>query len=76
MTSRATGTGIMVKWALTSKDTKLSSGATFCSFRDSASPQLSLTNENFLLQYRLKLKLWIYIAPFKMGYALPKALYM
>ena len=33
MTSRTTGTGILVKRALTSKDAKVSSGATFWSFR-------------------------------------------
>ena len=51
MMSRAAGTGILVKRTLTSKDCKVSSGATFCSFRDSVNPLLSLTNENFLPQY-------------------------
>ena len=34
MTSRVTGIGILVTRALTSKDTKVSSVATFCSFGD------------------------------------------
>ena len=51
MTSSATGTGILVKKALTSKDTKVSSGATFCSLRDLANPLISLTNEKLLPQY-------------------------
>ena len=51
MISGAIGTGIFVKRALTSKDTKVISGATFCSPRDSANPLLSLTNEKLLPQY-------------------------
>ena len=50
MTSRDTGAGILVKRELTSNDTKVSSGTTFCSFRDSANPLLSLTNEELLPQ--------------------------
>ena len=51
MTSRATGTGILVKRALTSKYTKVSSVATFCFLGDSANSLLSLTNEILLQQY-------------------------
>ena len=51
ITSRATDTGLLVKRALTSKSTKVLSGATFCSLRDSSDPLLSLTNEKLLLQY-------------------------
>ena len=51
MTSRATGAEILVKRALTSKDTRVSSGATFSSFRDLANPLLSLTNKKLLPQY-------------------------
>ena len=51
MTSRASGTGMLVKKALASKDTKTSSRATFYSLRDLANPLLSLTNEKLLPQY-------------------------
>ena len=50
MTSMGTGTGILVKMALTPKDTKVLSGATFFSLRESANPLLSLTNEKLLPQ--------------------------
>ena len=55
MTSRATGTGLLVKRVLPSKDTEDLSGATFCSLRYSANAWMSLTNEKLLLQYSLKI---------------------
>ena len=51
MTSRATGTEILGKRALTLKDTRIVSGLSFCAFRDSANPLLSLTNEKLFTQY-------------------------
>ena len=52
MNSRATGTGMLENKVLTSKDTEVSSEHTFCSFRDSATPLPSLTNEKFLPQFK------------------------
>ena len=37
------------------KDTNVSSGATFCSLRDSANPFFILTNEKLLLQYHQRI---------------------
>ena len=51
ITSRAAGTGMLMIRALTSKDARVSSDATFISIRDSAKASLSLTNEKLLLQY-------------------------
>ena len=51
MTSRATGTGLLVKMTLTSKDIKGSSGVTLCSFRDLTNPLLSMINEVSLSEY-------------------------
>ena len=50
MALRATRAGILVKRVLSSKDTKVLSGTTFCSFRDSANPLLFLTNGKLLPQ--------------------------
>ena len=47
MTLRATGTGIMVNRAVTSKDTKVLSRDTFCSCRGLANPLLSLSKRNW-----------------------------
>ena len=48
ITSSATGTGMLVNRELAAKDTRGSSGATFCSLGDSAKALLSLTNEKLL----------------------------
>ena len=48
MTAQAIGIRMLVKMALTSKDTKVSSGTTFHSFRHLANPSLSLTNMKLL----------------------------
>ena len=51
MASRTAGTGMLMKRALPSRDTKVSSGATLCSLRDLANPLLFLMNEKLLPQY-------------------------
>ena len=50
MISSMNGAGILKKKALTSRYTKVSDGATFCSFRDLANALLSLTNKKLLPQ--------------------------
>ena len=51
ITLRATGTGMLVNYVLTSKDTRVSSDTNFCSLRDTDKPLLSLTNEKLFTQY-------------------------
>ena len=51
MTSRATGTGMLVNKTLTSKETNVSSVLMFFPLRLSASPLLSFTKEKFLPVY-------------------------
>ena len=51
ITSKATGTGILVNRALASKDPNVSSAATLCSLRVFVQPLLSLTNKKLLPQY-------------------------
>ena len=48
MTSRTTGTGMLVNKALRSKETNVSSVLMLFTLRLSASPLLSLTKEKFL----------------------------
>ena len=55
MTSRATGTGMLVKKALKSKETKLSSELIFFPLRLSPNPLLSFTKEKLLPVYLCKI---------------------
>ena len=50
ITSRATGTGMLVNRALTLKDTRVSCDAVFSTLKASAKPLLSLTNEKLFPQ--------------------------
>ena len=55
MTFRATGTGILVNKALTSKETKASSVLILFPLRLSANPFLSFTKEKYLPVYLCKI---------------------
>ena len=50
ITSRATGTGMLVNRVITLKDTRVPSSADSSSPRDFANPLLSLTNEKLFPQ--------------------------
>ena len=55
ITSRATGTGMLVNSPLISKETSVSSGLMLFPFRLSANPLLSLAKEQFLPVYLYKI---------------------
>ena len=55
ITSRDTGTGMLLNSALTSKETVVSSGLIIFPWRHSASPSLPLTKEKFLPVYFCKI---------------------
>ena len=57
ITSMDTGTGMLVKRKLTSKNIRVPSGAIFCSLRGSAKPLLLLINEKLFPHYSWRI--WV-----------------